>query len=101
MRGFNISRFSYNSSKGRCQSCRGRGIKRIEMLFLSDVEIRCEECKGKRFNRETLKVKFKDKSIADVLAMTVDEAITFFSNQPKIHTILKVMSDVGGEKLKE
>ncbi|MHA1126647.1 MAG: excinuclease ABC subunit UvrA, partial [Candidatus Heimdallarchaeota archaeon] len=95
MRGFNISRFSYNNSKGRCQSCRGRGIRRIEMLFLSDVEILCEECKGKRFNRETLKVRFKDKSIADVLALTVDEAISFFSNQPKIHTILKVMSDVG------
>jgi excinuclease ABC subunit A len=95
MRGYSISRFSYNNSKGRCQSCRGRGIRRIEMLFLSDVEILCEECKGKRFNRETLKVKFKEKSIADVLAMTVDEAIPFFSNQPKINTILKVMSEVG------
>jgi len=95
MRGYNISRFTYNNSKGRCQSCRGRGIKRIEMLFLSDVEILCEECKGKRFNRETLKVKFKDKSIADVLAMTVDEAIPFFSNQPKSSRILTVMSEVG------
>lgn len=95
MRGFTLSRFSYNNSKGQCPTCRGRGIRRIEMLFLSDVEIVCEECKGKRFNKETLKIRFKDKSIADVLKMTVDEALLFFENQPKIHRILQVMSDVG------
>ncbi len=95
MRGYTLSRFSYNSSKGRCSVCRGRGVRRVEMLFLSDVEIICEECKGKRFNRETLKVKFKDKTIADVLHMTIDEAIVFFVNQPKIAKILQVMQDVG------
>ncbi|MFW9922011.1 MAG: excinuclease ABC subunit UvrA [Candidatus Thorarchaeota archaeon] len=95
MRGFDLSRFSYNNSKGRCPTCRGRGFRNIEMLFLSDVEIVCDECKGKRFNRETLKVKFKEKSIADVLEMTVDEALPFFENQPQIHRILQIMSDVG------
>ena len=95
MRGFTPSRFSYNSSRGRCKSCRGRGVRRIEMLFLSDVEVLCDECNGKRFNRETLKVHYKGKSIADVLEMSVDEALPFFYNQPKIHHILQVMQEVG------
>lgn len=95
IRGYTLSRFSYNSSKGRCPVCRGRGVRRVEMLFLSDVEIICEECKGKRYNRETLKVKFKDKTIANVLQMTIDEAIVFFVNQPRIAKVLQVMQDVG------
>ncbi len=95
IRGFTNSRFSYNNSKGRCPICRGRGIKEVEMLFLSNVEIICEECVGRRYNRETLTVKFKDKSIADVLEMTIEDAIPFFKNQPKILKILKVMDEVG------
>ncbi|NHJ47185.1 MAG: excinuclease ABC subunit UvrA [Asgard group archaeon] len=95
MRGFTISRFSYNNSKGRCPMCRGRGIKEIEMLFLSNVEIICEECDGKRYNRETLQVRYKEKNIAEVLQMTIDEALPFFENQPKISKILNIMSDVG------
>ncbi|TET30993.1 MAG: excinuclease ABC subunit UvrA [Candidatus Heimdallarchaeota archaeon] len=95
MRGFTNSRFSYNNSKGRCPVCRGRGIKEVEMLFLSNVEITCDECFGKRYNRETMKVKFKGKSIADVLEMTVEHAMPFFGNQPKILKILKVMDEVG------
>ncbi|MCK5298464.1 MAG: ATP-binding cassette domain-containing protein, partial [Candidatus Heimdallarchaeota archaeon] len=95
IRGFTNSRFSYNNSKGRCPACRGRGIKEIEMLFLSNVEITCDECFGRRYNRETMKVKFKEKSIADVLEMTVEYAMPFFENQPKIMKILKVMDEVG------
>ncbi|MBD3189843.1 MAG: excinuclease ABC subunit UvrA [Candidatus Heimdallarchaeota archaeon] len=95
MNGFTISRFSFNNSKGRCRACRGRGIKKVEMLFLSDVEITCGECKGKRYNRETLKVRFKGKNIADVLDMTVNEALEFFANQPKISRILQIMAEVG------
>jgi excinuclease ABC subunit A len=75
--------------------CRGRGIKEIEMLFLSNVEIICDECEGKRYNRETLQVRYKNKNIAEVLQMTIDEAIPFFDSQPKISRILKIMSDVG------
>lgn len=95
IRGFTNSRFSYNNSKGRCPACRGRGIKEVEMLFLSNVEITCEECFGRRYNRETMKVKFKEKSIADVLEMTVEDAMPFFENQPKIMKILKIMDEVG------
>ncbi|NHJ38515.1 MAG: excinuclease ABC subunit UvrA [Asgard group archaeon] len=95
MRGFTPARFSYNNSRGRCPICRGRGIKEIEMLFLSNVEIVCEECDGKRYNRETLQVKYKNKNIAEVLEMTIKEAIPFFKNQPKISKILNVMEDVG------
>ncbi|NHJ86563.1 MAG: excinuclease ABC subunit UvrA [Asgard group archaeon] len=95
MRGFTNSRFSFNNSKGRCKACHGRGFKRVEMLFLSDVEILCDECLGKRFNRETLKVRFKEKNIADVLEMTVEEALPFFENQPQITRILSVMAEVG------
>ncbi len=95
MRGFTNSRFSYNSSRGRCQICHGRGTKEIEMLFLSNVEIICEECYGRRYNRETLRVKFKGKSIADVLEMTIEDAMPFFENQPKILKILEVMDEVG------
>ncbi|NHK31397.1 MAG: excinuclease ABC subunit UvrA [Asgard group archaeon] len=95
MRGFIPGRFSYNNSRGRCPVCRGRGIKEIEMLFLSNVEIICDECDGKRYNRETLQVKYKEKNIAEVLQMTIEEASKFFKNQPKISRILKVMEEVG------
>jgi len=95
IRGFTRNRFSYNSTKGRCPSCRGRGTKEVEMLFLSNIEIVCDECNGKRYNKETLKVKFKGKNIAEVLELTIDDAILFFENQPKIANILKVMAEVG------
>jgi excinuclease ABC subunit A len=95
MRGFTASRFSFNNSSGRCSICRGRGYKKVDMLFLSDIEIECTECKGKRYNRETLKVRFKQKTIADVLEMTVDEAIELFINQPKIAKTLQVLVNVG------
>jgi len=95
IRGFAINRFSYNNSRGRCQACRGRGTREIEMLFLSNVEIICDDCNGKRFNRETLTVKYKGKTIADVLEMSVEDAIPFFENQPKIVSTLKVMDEVG------
>jgi excinuclease ABC subunit A len=95
IRGFTSSRFSFNNKEGRCPICEGRGIKTIEMLFLSDVEISCEECHGKRYNQETLKVKYKGKTIADVLGMTVENAIELFKNQPQIHKRLKVLKEVG------
>ena len=80
---------------GRCEACRGDGIIKIEMHFLPDVYVPCEVCKGKRYNRETLEVRYKGKNIADVLAMTVDEAVEFFGNVPKIHRRLKTLQDVG------
>ena len=80
---------------GRCEACSGDGIIKIEMHFLPDVYIPCEVCKGKRYNRETLEVKYKGKTIADILAMTVDEAVEFFENIPKIYRRLKVLQDVG------
>ena len=84
MRGYKKGRFSFNVKGGRCEACRGDGIIKIEMHFLSDVYVPCEVCKGKRYNRETLEVKYKGKNIADVLDMTVEEAVTFFENHPKI-----------------
>lgn len=95
MRGYKPGRFSFNVRGGRCEACTGDGIIKIEMHFLSDVYIPCEVCKGKRYNRETLEVKYKGKTIADVLEMTVDEAVDFFENIPKIHRKLKVLKDVG------
>ncbi|MBQ8600350.1 MAG: excinuclease ABC subunit UvrA [Clostridia bacterium] len=94
-RGYNSSRFSFNVRGGRCEACQGDGIIKIEMHFLPDVYIPCEVCKGKRYNRETLEVKYKDKSIADVLEMTVEEGLTFFENHPKIQRKLQTLYDVG------
>ena len=95
MRGYGKDRFSFNVKGGRCEACWGDGVKRIEMNFLPDVYVPCEVCKGTRYNRETLQVKFKDKSIADVLNMRVSEAIEFFDNIPKVKNKLQVMIDVG------
>lgn len=95
MRGFTPSRFSFNVKGGRCEACQGDGIIKIEMHFLSDVYVPCEVCKGKRYNRETLEVKYKGKSINDVLEMSVEEGMEFFSNIPKIYRKLKTLYEVG------
>ena len=95
MRGFGPGRFSFNVRGGRCESCEGDGIVKIEMHFLSDVYVPCDVCKGKRYNRETLEVKYKGKDIADVLEMTVDEGMEFFKNHPKIRRKLQTLCDVG------
>ncbi len=95
MRGYGKNRFSFNVKGGRCEACWGDGVKKIEMNFLPDVYVPCEVCKGTRFNRETLDVKFKDKSISDVLNMRVSEALEFFDSIPKIKNKLQVMMDVG------
>jgi len=95
IKGYKPGRFSFNVKGGRCEACSGDGIIKIEMHFLPDVYIPCEVCKGKRYNRETLEVKYKGKTIADVLEMTVDEAVEFFENIPKVHRKLKVLQDVG------
>ncbi|MBQ4583329.1 MAG: excinuclease ABC subunit UvrA [Bacilli bacterium] len=95
IRGYSKSRFSFNVKGGRCEACWGDGVKKIEMHFLPDVYVPCEVCKGKRYNKETLDVKFKGKNISEVLDMRVSEAIEFFENVPKIYNKLKVMMDVG------
>ena len=95
IRGYDKSRFSFNVKGGRCEACRGDGVKKIEMHFLPDVYVPCEVCKGKRYNRETLEIKFKDKNIYDVLNMRVEEALEFFENIPKVKHKLQVLSDVG------
>ena len=95
MRGYSSGRFSFNVKGGRCEACQGDGILKIEMHFLPDVYVPCEVCKGRRYNRETLQVKYKGKSIYDVLEMTVEEAVEFFANMPKIHRKLKTLLDVG------
>ncbi len=94
-RGYGPSRFSFNVRGGRCEACQGDGIIKIEMHFLPDVYIPCEVCKGKRYNRETLEVKYKDRSISDVLDMTVEEGLSFFENHPKIRRKLQTLYDVG------
>ena len=94
-RGFKPGRFSFNVKGGRCEACSGDGIKKIEMHFLSDVYIKCDVCKGRRFNEATLEVKYKGKSIADVLEMTVEEALEVFNNIPKIKNVLTYLYDVG------
>ena len=94
-RGYNKGRFSFNVKGGRCEACQGDGVIRIAMHFLPDVYVECEECKGKRYNRETLEVKYHDKSIADVLKMTVEEAVAFFENIPSIYHKMKTIEDVG------
>jgi len=95
IRGYKPGRFSFNVKGGRCEACEGDGVIKIEMHFLPDVYVKCEECQGKRYNRETLEVKYKDKSIADVLEMTVDEATTFFDKVPLIHEKLLALQEVG------
>lgn len=95
MRGYDKGRFSFNVKGGRCESCKGDGIIKIEMHFLSDVYVPCEVCKGKRYNRETLEVKYKDKSIFDVLDMTVSEGLEFFKNLPVIERHLRTLDEVG------
>jgi len=94
-RGYKPGRFSFNVKGGRCEACQGDGVLKIEMHFLPDVYVTCDVCKGKRYNRETLEIKFRDKSIADVLAMTVDEAVPYFSAQQRIHDRLKILQQVG------
>ncbi|GAB3733189.1 excinuclease ABC subunit UvrA [Spirosoma lituiforme] len=95
IRGYKPGRFSFNVKGGRCEDCEGAGMKKIEMEFLPDVHVMCETCKGKRFNRETLEVRFKGKSIADVLDMTVEQALDFFASQPKILRKVSTLNDVG------
>ncbi|KLO24887.1 MULTISPECIES: excinuclease ABC subunit UvrA [unclassified Marinitoga] len=95
MKGFKKGRFSFNVKGGRCEACNGNGYLKIEMQFLPDVYVTCDVCKGKRYNKETLNVKYKGKSIADVLDMSVEEALDFFQNIPRIKNILQLLNDVG------
>ncbi len=95
IRGYKPGRFSFNTAGGRCETCGGNGYKTIEMNFLPDVYVPCETCDGKRYNKETLEVRFKGKSIADVLAMTINQAVEFFENQPNILNRIKTLQDVG------
>lgn len=95
IRGYKPGRFSFNVKGGRCETCEGSGVRTIEMSFLPDVYVECETCQGKRFNRETLEIRYKGKSISDVLNMTMDEGVDFFENIPKIHRKLKTIQDVG------
>ncbi|GAA5031846.1 UvrABC system protein A [Marivirga lumbricoides] len=95
IRGYKPGRFSFNVKEGRCETCEGGGMKLIEMDFLPDVHVPCETCKGKRYNRETLEVRFKGKSISDVLDMTVEQAVEFFENQPKILRKIQTLAEVG------
>lgn len=95
IRGYKPGRFSFNVKGGRCETCEGSGVRTIEMSFLPDVYVECETCQGKRFNRETLEIRYKGKSISDVLQMTVNEAVDFFENIPKIYRKIKTIQDVG------
>ena len=95
IRGYKPGRFSFNVKGGRCETCQGGGMRLIEMDFLPDVHVPCETCKGKRYNRETLEVRFKGKSISDVLDMTVEQAVDFFQHQPKIVRKIQTLKDVG------
>ena len=95
MRGYDKGRFSFNVAGGRCEACSGDGVLKIEMHFLSDIYVPCEVCKGKRYNKETLEVKYKGKTISDVLDMTVEEALEFFKNLPKIKNKIQTLYDVG------
>ena len=95
IRGYKPGRFSFNVKGGRCEACQGQGTKRIEMHFLPDVYVTCQECKGSRYNRETLEVRYRGKTIADVLKMRVEDALSFFENFPKIKQLLKALNDVG------
>jgi excinuclease ABC subunit A len=95
IRGYKPGRFSFNVAGGRCEECKGAGLKTVEMNFLPDVHVECETCKGKRYNRETLEVRYRGKSISDVLSMTVNEAVEFFDSFPKLKRIAKTLQDVG------
>ncbi len=95
IRGYKPGRFSFNVKAGRCETCQGAGVRVIEMNFLPDVQVECETCQGKRFNRETLEIRFKGKSISDILNMTIEDAVPFFENIPKIYRKLKTLHDVG------
>lgn len=95
IRGYNAGRFSFNVKSGRCDVCEGSGLRTIEMNFLPDVYVHCEKCNGKRYNRETLEIRYKGKSISDVLEMTVEEAVDFFQNIPFLYRKIKVLADVG------
>ena len=95
IRGYKIGRFSFNVKGGRCEDCQGSGLKHIEMNFLPNVYVECETCLGRRYNRETLEVKYKGKSISDVLDMNVSDAVEFFKNIPAIYRKLKTIEDVG------
>ncbi|MGB1932596.1 MAG: excinuclease ABC subunit UvrA, partial [Flavobacteriales bacterium] len=94
-RGYKVGRFSFNVSGGRCEECRGAGLRTIEMNFLPDVHVDCEYCNGKRYNRETLEIRYKGKSIADVLDMNINQALTFFENHPKIKRQINALAEVG------
>lgn len=100
VRGYKPGRFSFNVKGGRCEACKGDGVLKIEMNFLSDVYVKCDVCKGKRYNRETLEVKYKGKTISDVLDMSVKEALEFFENIPKIKNKLQTLNDVGLDYIK-
>lgn len=95
MRGYDKGRFSFNVAGGRCEACNGDGVLKIEMHFLSDIYVPCEVCNGKRYNSETLQVKYKGKTISDVLDMTVEEALEFFKNLPRIKQKIQALYDVG------
>ena len=100
MRGYKPGRFSFNVKGGRCEACKGDGLLKIEMNFLSDVYVKCDVCKGKRYNRETLEVKYKGKTISDVLDMSVKEALEFFDSIPSIKNKLQTLNDVGLDYIK-
>lgn len=95
MRGYGAARFSFNTAGGRCEGCEGQGLRKIEMSFLPDVRVICDTCRGRRFNHDTLTVEYKGKSIGDVLAMSVEEAVEFFAAHPRIHHALQLLQDVG------
>ena len=95
MRGYSASRFSFNTAGGRCDACEGQGVKTIEMSFLPDVKVLCDVCGGRRFNSETLSVNWRGRSIGDLLAMDVDDAVEFFAAHPRVHHALKLLKDVG------
>ena len=95
LRGYNAGRFSFNVKGGRCETCQGQGTEKIEMHFLPDVYVPCEVCRGTRYNRETLQVRYKSRSIADVLGMSVEEALAFFTNIPRVRRRLETLRDVG------